>query len=429
MALPSRNERHAWLRFNTQGYTNEEIQDFKARDITDRLQMEHTDAEGYVLLTSYAWRTLLGIRGPLVREVILEFFCTLRQLIAILGLHTVEEMETDGFRAYWDASLRVIASKAELAIIGSGFLLVVPEKATTTDLFYLRSMDEGTTMNESLQTLTVEVYGLTTIDIEELSRLRICERLRDVVPQIPQAAAPILRTIPQRLHRLEEDVHSNNSSVDVHSNSVSSNNATTSNSLISCSNEQSARLMNLLNENGVSTANANMVVGNINLGWIVNSGANHHMTVSAKKLINVVDISNLGLTVGHPNGTQALITKIGDLKITNDITLYDVLVVLEYTFSLHSIHKLSRDRRVSSNDDGIELSPDIQGNDDCKATFLDENNTHPEGTVPNETDFVNDFYENSEFNYEVEDLLVQAVNNNWIDAMNAETEALNKHQT
>ncbi|GJY49206.1 ribonuclease H-like domain-containing protein [Tanacetum coccineum] len=90
-------------------------------------------------------------------------------------------------------------------------------------------------------------------------------------------------------------VTSNNASADLHSNGVSSNNATTSNSLVSLSSEQFARLMNLLNENGVSTANANMA----------------------------------GLTVGHPNGTQALITKIGDLKINNEVTLYDVLVDLK----------------------------------------------------------------------------------------------------
>ncbi|GJV57940.1 ribonuclease H-like domain-containing protein [Tanacetum coccineum] len=70
------------------------------------------------------------------------------------------------------------------------------------------------------------------------------------------------------------------------------------------------------------------------------------MTVSAKFLINVVDISNLGLIVGHPNGTQALITKIEDLKINNDITLHDVLVVPEYTVSLLSVHKLSRDSKL-----------------------------------------------------------------------------------
>ncbi|GJW83459.1 putative RNA-directed DNA polymerase [Tanacetum coccineum] len=101
--------------------------------------------------------------------------------------------------------------------------------------------------------------------------------------------------------------------------------------------------------------------------------------------------------------------------------------------------------RVSSNDDGTELSHDIHGNDDSEATSMDINNTHPEGTVPNETDFVNDFYENSEFNSEVEDLPIHTVrrsssieptcyeyailDNNWIDAMNAEIVALNKNQT
>ncbi|GJT34246.1 putative RNA-directed DNA polymerase [Tanacetum coccineum] len=174
-------------------------------------------------------------------------------------------------------------------------------------------------------------------------------------------------------------VTSNNASADVHSNGVSSNNATTSNSPVSLSSEQLARLMNLLNENGVSTANANMagknsmnikgtffngsvkfnlnfkrffngntdfIIGNISLGWIVDSGANQHMTVSAKILTNVVDISNLGLTIGHPNGTQSLITKIEDLKINNEVTLYDVLVVPEYTVSILYVHKLSRDIKL-----------------------------------------------------------------------------------
>ncbi|GJU39748.1 ribonuclease H-like domain-containing protein [Tanacetum coccineum] len=55
-------------------------------------------------------------------------------------------------------------------------------------------------------------------------------------------------------------VASNNASAsaDVHSTNVSSNNATTSNSHGYFSNEQLARLMSLLNDNGVSTTNANM---------------------------------------------------------------------------------------------------------------------------------------------------------------------------
>nr|GEW35278.1 hypothetical protein [Tanacetum cinerariifolium] len=56
-------------------------------------------------------------------------------------------------------------------------------------------------------------------------------------------------------------VSSNNTSADVHSNNASSSN--TSNSYVSLSNEQLARLMNLLNDNGVSTANANMTVNTV----------------------------------------------------------------------------------------------------------------------------------------------------------------------
>ncbi|GJV03984.1 hypothetical protein Tco_1337553 [Tanacetum coccineum] len=106
------------------------------------------------MIGSYAWRELLAIRGPLVREVILEFYSTLRFRE---GLYTTEEMETDGFGAYWADNLRVIASRLSWQIIGLGFLLVdciyhpgrgqALDKVTTTDLFYLRSIDKGTAVN------------------------------------------------------------------------------------------------------------------------------------------------------------------------------------------------------------------------------------------------------------------------------------------
>ncbi|GJV29311.1 ribonuclease H-like domain-containing protein [Tanacetum coccineum] len=311
-----------------------------------------------------------------------------------------------------------------------------------------------------------------------------CNKIRHVVDRCFEIIGYPAGYVKRNFIPNSRPITNNNTTVDPHSNKASSN--TTSNSPVSLSNEQLTRLMNLLNDNGVSTANANMSV-------------------------NVVDISNLGLTVGHPNGTHALITKIGDLKINNNITLYNVLVVPEYTdlkanktlgigrqfnglylfdvdnackivsnscistcfvsktlwhqrfghpvnpvldalkdslnLDSHSTsdhlcdtcnkakqtrepfplsdHKSSkigelvhldvwgpykitnRDGfRVSSNDDGTELSLDInKGNDDSKATYMDEtNNTHPEGIVPNETDFVNDFYENSEFNSETEKL-------------------------
>nr|GEX02536.1 hypothetical protein [Tanacetum cinerariifolium] len=157
----AKNERHGWLRFDTQGYTKEEIQDYETRlgkiyyrkvhrvqvldfarldeiedgdlDMTERLRMQHKGDDG--------------------------------------------EMETDGFGAYWEAGLIVIASKKELVdywtrISSGDFLASTPsytliieplrrlrhrliaftisgrgqalEKVTTTNLFFLRSMDEGT---------------------------------------------------------------------------------------------------------------------------------------------------------------------------------------------------------------------------------------------------------------------------------------------
>ncbi|GJW67782.1 ribonuclease H-like domain-containing protein [Tanacetum coccineum] len=297
-------------------------------------------------------------------------------------------------------------------------------------------------------------------------------------------------------------VSSNNASTDVHSNSVNSNNATTSNPLVSLSNEQLARLVNLLNENGVSTANANMAVGNISLGWIVDSEANQHMTdlkanrnVGIGKQFNglyLFDVDNackivsnnciascfVSKTLWHQrlghSADQVLnalkptlnldshstfdhlcdtcnkvkqtrepfplserkSTKIGELVhldvwgpykvVSRDSFRYFLTFVDDFSrsiwvymlkekddvydsiisfvqmifnsqrnFDIENTKRPNDKGRVSSNDDGTELSLDIQGNDDSGATSMDENNTHPEGTVPNKINFVNDFYENS----------------------------------
>lgn len=90
--------------------------------------MVHRGAEGQVLFRSYAWERLFRIQEPLVKVLMLEFFCTLqyreanlgldtidtlvfrlggvghsmsmRQFISALGLHTAEEMESPGFTDY-----------------------------------------------------------------------------------------------------------------------------------------------------------------------------------------------------------------------------------------------------------------------------------------------------------------------------------------
>lgn len=129
--------------------------------------------------------------------------------------------------------------------------------------------------------------------------------------------------------------------------------------------EQIAKLLSLINEkNGSDDAIANMAgigcfTSNMartsfnceqdQIRWVIDSGANQHMTISDKNLTKVVDVTDLGLTVDHPNGTFAKIHKIGNLKLSSDLSLLDVLVVPEFEVHLISVHKLIRDNGCSIN--------------------------------------------------------------------------------
>ncbi|GKD30115.1 hypothetical protein Tco_1240893 [Tanacetum coccineum] len=144
-----------------------------------RMVMEHHDDAGVVVFTSRAWGRLFNTRGPLVRELVLEFFSTLRfgEFILALGLHTGEEMKSPGFARYWSGSERMIPGKGDLhdywrdistagdflgpppsyTLIKDPVLRLchrmmahnivgrsqAPEKVTVTDLFYLRGMNVG----------------------------------------------------------------------------------------------------------------------------------------------------------------------------------------------------------------------------------------------------------------------------------------------
>ncbi|GJU32788.1 hypothetical protein Tco_1176377 [Tanacetum coccineum] len=47
-------------------------------DFEERMRMEHRDSNGVVVFTSQAWSRVFETRGPLFRELILEFLGTLR---------------------------------------------------------------------------------------------------------------------------------------------------------------------------------------------------------------------------------------------------------------------------------------------------------------------------------------------------------------
>ncbi|GKA94426.1 hypothetical protein Tco_0816464, partial [Tanacetum coccineum] len=139
--LPSKDQRHTWLRMS-----DTEM----GLDVVDTLCFQFG-----------------GVRRRM----------TWRQFILALGLHTKEEMAEDGFRAYWLGSERT------------------PKKVTCVNLFYLRSIDQGTAnvMDLLAQYLfrhdegrksgarlsRVVTCGLPLIDLHKLGRLNIYVRVSD----------------------------------------------------------------------------------------------------------------------------------------------------------------------------------------------------------------------------------------------------------
>nr|GEW26528.1 ribonuclease H-like domain-containing protein [Tanacetum cinerariifolium] len=116
------------------------------------------------------------------------------------------------------------------------------------------------------------------------------------------------------------------------------------NSLTSFNADQMQKLFNLINDSTSGNTQANMagrvsffngnawfnvnfskfycgntkfLIKTITMGWIINSGANQHLTTSTIGMTNVVDISNLNITIGHPNGTVALLVTL-DSKLFVD---------------------------------------------------------------------------------------------------------------
>ncbi|GKC31379.1 hypothetical protein Tco_1038673 [Tanacetum coccineum] len=201
MALPPRDQRYQYLRHEGLQYSDADIVDFKmilariyrrevhrvqvfvfgglpdlmAEGLSDRILMEHRDAQGVSLFTSRAWRRLFDIRGPLLEGARRRL--SWRHFVLDLGLQTAEEIEIVGFSAYWAESARQFPDKGDLRdywirISSAGYFLGIassytsirdpilrlchrfiacsiaersqaPEKVIVADLFYLRGMDVG----------------------------------------------------------------------------------------------------------------------------------------------------------------------------------------------------------------------------------------------------------------------------------------------
>ncbi|GKE69045.1 hypothetical protein Tco_1527117, partial [Tanacetum coccineum] len=52
------------------------------------------------------------------------------------------------------------------------------------------------------------------------------------------------------------------------------------------------------------------------------------------------------VSIGHPNGTEVYISNIGNIILSNGLTLYDVMVIPEYCVTLIYVHKLVKENKV-----------------------------------------------------------------------------------
>ncbi|GKB23429.1 hypothetical protein Tco_0862830 [Tanacetum coccineum] len=282
--LPPREQRHRFLRYEGLEYTDADITDFEGR--LERIHMREIHR---------VLRRMLDIRGPLVHELILEFFSTFRFGQALLDLDTpgVLQFQLGGARRRISWKKFIVAlrlhTKEEMQTPSIAGRSQAPEKVIMTDLFYLRGMDIGSVnvpyllarylrmfaagrksgahisrgqfvarLVDHFGLLTTEILGgltviapeLSMIDMAELVRLQICVKIDDTwawvalgpkrqpdaatgapakvddvsivdkggqadsapvqAPQQPPPPPPPptpARTMPQRMARLEGDIH------------------------------------------------------------------------------------------------------------------------------------------------------------------------------------------------------------------------------
>ncbi|GJV33368.1 hypothetical protein Tco_1393768 [Tanacetum coccineum] len=242
--LPPREQRHLFLRYQGLEYTDEDIADFKEKvkriysreihrvqfvdfqgmpvlmrdGLFTRMGMKHRDDADVVVFTSRAWGRLFDTRGPLVRELILEFLSTLRfgeellnfdapgtiqfqlggarrrlswrQFILALGLHTEEEMKSPSF-ARLDEYFGLLTAK----ILGG--LTVIALELPIIDMAKLVRLHISVQFDDT--------WAWVAIGPERQSLMLW---LADPTPiHAPPPPPALARIIPQRMARLEEDVH------------------------------------------------------------------------------------------------------------------------------------------------------------------------------------------------------------------------------
>nr|GEW41732.1 protein ALP1-like [Tanacetum cinerariifolium] len=185
-----------------------------------------------IRLDSHDWRRLFEIRGPLVQELILEFFSTFGIVEGVFNLDT----GTLQFHLGGGESSRKIINKSDLSGYWTGISFVgdflgavpfytliwdplmrlchrliafningrsqAPKKVTSTDLFYLRSMDV-----RSMNIPYLLAQYLRRYASERKRRARMSGgQFVWVAPRLLREQVAVAK-VTQRMARLEEEVH------------------------------------------------------------------------------------------------------------------------------------------------------------------------------------------------------------------------------
>ncbi|GJW79458.1 hypothetical protein Tco_0143433 [Tanacetum coccineum] len=190
-----RREVHMVQVFDFRGLT-----DLMAKGLRGRMLMEHRDVQGLSVFTSRAWRRPFEIRGPLVHELILEFFSTFRFREVVLELDTVKasQFQLGGARHQYEADPRQGGSKCllDMDLVCGGF------SGYTPFLYTYQGSD-----------IEIIPQVATAGSSEAAEDVRVADEGTSAIPALVQAPQPLhlaagpARTMTQRLARVEEDVH------------------------------------------------------------------------------------------------------------------------------------------------------------------------------------------------------------------------------
>ncbi|GJT66016.1 hypothetical protein Tco_1017496 [Tanacetum coccineum] len=167
------------------------LPDLMAEGLSARMLMEHRDAQGVSLFTSWAWRWLFDIRGPLIGISSAGDF---------LGI-------APSYTSIRDPILRLCHKLIAYSIDGRS---QAPAKVTVTDLFYLRGMDVGSVNVSYLLTRYLRLFAAGRKSEDLISRGQFDAIAVDEgdqafsapvqAPQQPPPPPPAVgRTMPQRL--------------------------------------------------------------------------------------------------------------------------------------------------------------------------------------------------------------------------------------